>query len=148
MTDNPITITLQDGMLLHATTPHFDSIIPMDSSLETGGQGAGYRPLTMLLVGLGGCMAMDVMSILRKKHQEFNHFEIKFTDVQQAEEYPKIYTHIHMHVTASGPKITEEALARSLELAYTKYCPVNAMLSKAAQITYSYEVLPVIETAL
>lgn len=147
MTDK-ITITLKDGMHLEAFTPAYHEPIPLDADPSVGGQGLGHRPLTLLLVGLGGCMAMDAISILRKKRQEFDRFEVTFEVVETAEDHPKVYTQIHMHFTASGANISEEALARSLELSYTKYCPANAMLNKVAEITYSYEIVEAVpETA-
>jgi putative redox protein len=135
-----VTVTWKDGMYTEAKTPAFDGIIPLDGDRQSGGEGRGHRPLTMLLVGMGGCIVMDAVSILRKKRQEFTHLEVTF-DIQQPSEHPYVYTHVHMHVTASGPDISEEALARALELSYTKYCPATAMIKLAAQVDYSYEII-------
>lgn len=139
--DERVTVSLVNGMHLQAFTPDFPEVIPLDSDESVGGQGLGHRPLNMLLVGLGGCMAMDVVSILRKKRQDFSDLRISF-DVQRAEEHPKIFTRIQMHFRVVGDGVSEEALARALELSYTKYCPANAMLSQAAQIDYTYEIIP------
>jgi len=137
---NLVTVTYVDGMHLQAHTPHYDAPIPLDSDEAVGGQGKGHRPLQMLLVGLGGCMAMDALSILRKKRQEFDFFEVTF-ETEQRSDHPKAYTTINMHVRAGGANISAEALARALELSYEKYCPANAMLREAAQINYTYEIV-------
>ena len=138
-----ITLSWQDGLHMQVNTPNFDAPILLDADPEVGGQDKGHRPLQMLLVGLAGCMAMDTVSILKKKRQEFTHFEITFPEVVQREDHPHGYTHIKMHVTAGGPKISEEALARALQLSYEKYCPANAMLRAYAEIEYSYEIVTV-----
>lgn len=138
--DKQVTVKYKDGMHLEGYSTAFETPIPLDSDELVGGQGLGHRPLEMLLVGLGGCMLMDAISILRKKRQDFSQLEVSFS-TQKAEDHPKKYTAIQMHFTASGTNISEEALARALELSYTKYCPANAMLSAAAEISYSYEIL-------
>lgn len=137
---NQVKASLVDGMHLQVTTPGFSDPIPLDADAEVGGQGKGHRPLQMLLVGLAGCMSMDAVSILRKKRQVFDVFEVSI-DYEQAPDHPHIYTKIQLHFKAAGESISEEALARSLELSYTKYCPASAMLNQAAEITYTYEVV-------
>ena len=137
-----VTVTWQDGMYAEAKTPAFDGIIPLDADPGTGGLGRGHRALQMLLVGMGGCITMDAVSILRKKRQDFTHFEVSF-DFQQPDEHPYVYTRIHMHITAGGPDISEEALARALELSFTKYCPATAMIKQVAEVDYSYEIIAV-----
>jgi putative redox protein len=135
-----ITVRLVDGMHLEGLTPAFPAPIPLDADESVGGQNLGHRPLTLLLIGLGGCMSMDAISILRKKKQVFDRFEVSF-QVEQAPDHPKKYTKIHMHFIVGGQSVTPEAVERSLELSYTKYCPANAMLSTAAEITYTYEIV-------
>lgn len=135
-----VKVALVNGMHLQGFTKDFDEPILLDSDESVGGQKKGHRPMQVLLVALGSCMSMDTVSILRKKKQVFSDFYVEF-DTEQAEEHPKIYTKIHMHFTIKGASVSEEAVARSLELSYTKYCPANAMLGKAAEITYSYEVI-------
>jgi putative redox protein len=137
-----VTVTWQHDMYVEGKTPAFDGVIPMDSASDAGGQDKGHRPLTMLLVGMGGCIAMDAVSILRKKRQDFTHFEVTF-EVEQPDSHPYVYTRVHMHVTAGGPDLSEEALARALELSSTKYCPATAMIKQAAQVDYTYEIIDV-----
>jgi putative redox protein len=138
--EKKVRVELKNGMHLHAFSSAYDQPIPLDSDEAVGGQGMGHRPLEMLLVSLGGCMTMDAISILRKKRQEFDDFSVEL-QTEQADDHPHIYTKINMHFTVKGPKVTEEAMARSLELSYERYCPANAMLRQAADITYTYEVI-------
>jgi putative redox protein len=141
MTDK-ITITMQDGLYLHGSTPAFPEIIPLDADKSVGGTERGHRPLMVLLVGLGACMSMDAISILKKKRQDFNQFKVEFTEIEQQSDHPRIYTSLHMHFTVGGTNVSDEAVARSLELSYTKYCPANAMLGEVVEISYSYEIVP------
>lgn len=139
MTDK-VKVEVKNGMHLLAHSTGFSGEIPLDSDESVGGQGKGHRPLEMLLVGLGGCMTMDAISILRKKKQEFSEFYVEL-DTERAADHPKTFTKINLHFTVKGTNVTEEAVARSLELSYTKYCPASAMLSKAAEVSYTYEVI-------
>jgi len=134
-----VTVKLDSGMHLNAYSTAFDAPIPLDSDPDVGGQEKGHRPLEMLLIGLGGCMSMDAVSILRKKKQEFTDFEVSF-ETEQREDHPHAYTTINMHFIVSGSKVDEKAMARALELSYDKYCPANAMLKEYATINYSYEI--------
>ena len=147
MSEN-VKITLNDGMHLTGTTPAGEWTIPLDSDVSVGGQDKGHRPLDLLLVGLLGCMTMDTISILRKKRQDFTLFEGEVMDIERAADHPKTFTRLHLHFRAGGTNISEEALARSLELSYTKYCPAAAMLKQGVEIEYSYEIVPVAEVAL
>ncbi|MFP4324336.1 MAG: OsmC family protein [Anaerolineales bacterium] len=138
-----ITVNWEDGLSLNAYTPNHEAPIPLDADAEVGGQGKGHRPLQMLLVGLAGCMAMDAVSILKKKRQEFDHFQVWFDldEIEQNAEHPHYYTKIVIHFEAGGPNISAEALARAIELSYERYCPANAMLRAVADISYDYQIV-------
>ncbi len=138
-----ITLQWEDGLHLNAYTPHLDAPIPLDADDAVGGQGKGHRPLQMLLVSLGGCMAMDALSILKKKRQDFAHFKVWFDldEIEQNDGHPHYYTKIVMHFEAGGPDISEEALARAIQLSAEKYCPAHAMLRAVADISYDYKII-------
>ncbi|RMH74299.1 MAG: OsmC family protein [Gemmatimonadetes bacterium] len=104
-----------------------------------GPDGAGARPLEMLLVGLAGCTAMDVISILQKKRQHVTDFRVSVSG-KRAENHPKIYTDIHIEYHITGKEISEKAVERAIELSETAYCSASAMLGKAATITSSYQI--------
>jgi len=100
----------------------------------------GFRPLQLLLVGLCGCTAMDVVSVLQKKRQPFTGLQVKAT-AEQASEHPQVYTRIHLQYIVRGQGVAAEAVARAIELSQTKYCPAAAMLGKTATITTQYEIV-------
>ena len=114
--------------------------IPVDALIEHGGAGEGVSPMEMMLMGLGGCTAMDVISILKKKRQDVTDFEI-LLHADRAQEHPKVFTDVTIEFVVSGHGIDEEAVARAIELSDTKYCSGMAMMRKAVNITTSYRVV-------
>ena len=112
-----------------------DHTLPDESRSESG-----FRPLELLLAGLGGCTAMDVVSILEKKRQPFTSLQVNVTG-ERAAEHPKVYTRIHLEYVVTGDAVDARAVERSIELSQTKYCPATAMLGKAASITTSYRIV-------
>lgn len=100
------------------------------------GPGDAPGPKETLLAALAGCTSMDVASILRKKRQEVESYEIAVTG-ESAADHPKVFTSIEVEHRVRGA-VTAEALRRSIELSATSYCPVNAMLSAVATIEHRY----------
>ncbi|HIE39232.1 MAG TPA: osmotically inducible protein OsmC [Anaerolineales bacterium] len=112
-----------------------DHVLPGEEGRETG-----PRPMELLLLGLAGCTAMDVVSILQKKRQPFTGLEVRVT-AERAEEHPKVYTQIHLEFVVKGEGVDPRAVERSIDLSQTKYCSASAMLGKTAEITTSYRVV-------
>lgn len=108
--------------------------------LDEDREETGPRPVNLLLIGLCGCTGMDVVSILRKKRQPFTGVQVKAT-AERAEEHPKVFTDIHLEFVVTGKDVDPQAVERSIELSQTKYCPASAMLSQAAEITTSYQIV-------
>lgn len=108
--------------------------VPMDTTVEHGGSGQGTSPMELVLVALGGCTAMDVISILQKKRQDVTAFEIVLHG-DRATEHPKVYTEIVMEYIVTGHGVELEALERAVELSEGKYCSVNGMLRQSVKIT-------------
>lgn len=135
------TVTLRGGMTFDAlgTSGH---TVALDSDELVGGANQGFRPMEMLLVGLGGCTGMDVISILRKMHQEVTSYQVKVQG-NRAEEHPKVYTEITVEHVVKGKGPSVDAVKRAVELSATRYCPASAMLSKAVRITHKYRVIDV-----
>lgn len=111
--------------------------VVFDSAAEAGGLGHGLRPMEALLLALGGCTAMDVISILQKKRQDVTGFKINLKGWRAAE-HPRRYTEIALEFVVRGHDVSPEAVARSIELSETKYCSVAASLN--AKITTTYRV--------
>ena len=114
--------------------------LPLGVSSEAGGADDGFRPMELLLVGLAGCTAMDVISILEKKRQQVTAFEVK-TQGQRAADHPRIFTDIEIEYIVTGHNIDPAAVQRAVELSESKYCSAQAMLSKAASITNKITIL-------
>ncbi len=105
--------------------------------LDSGGeQGSiGPSPMELLLEGLAGCTAMDVVFILKKKRQKISGCEVHVEGVR-AEEHPKIYTDIELTYTIRGKNLSEKAVHDAVKLSTEKYCSASAMLEKAARLTH------------
>lgn len=101
---------------------------------------SGPRPMELLLIGLAGCTAMDVVSILQKKREPFTDLEVRVT-AERAQEHPLVYTQIHVEYTVKGRGVDPQAVERAIELSQTKYCSASAMLGKAAPITTSHQIV-------
>jgi putative redox protein len=108
--------------------------IPIGTAVDHGGAGDGTSPMELLLVGLGGCTGMDVVSILEKKRQSPTKFEVLIHG-DRVEEHPKVFNQISVEYVVTGHALDPEAVRRAVELSETKYCSVMATLRKSAQIT-------------
>ncbi len=115
--------------------------VMMDGRDDLGGAGAGSSPKELLLMALGGCTAMDVIPILRKKRVGLDGFEINLT-ANTREEHPQVYTDIHLEYVFYGNAISGADVERAIELSTTKYCSVSAMLRGSVSLTHSYRIEP------
>jgi len=113
--------------------------VTLDADPGVGGANSGFRPLELLAIGLAGCTAMDVISILRKKKQEVTAFDVRVEAEQQAE-HPHVFTTAKILYTVSGRNVDETAVRRAIELSTLKYCPAQAMLSRAFPMQMLYEI--------
>jgi putative redox protein len=114
--------------------------VVMDSAPDAGGRNLGVRPLEMLLLGLGGCTAFDVVSILHKSRQKIVDCEVEI-EAERAEDIPKVFTKIHLHFIVSGEDLDQNKVAKAIALSADKYCSASRMLEKTATITHDFEVV-------
>ena len=98
-------------------------------------------PMEMLLVGLAGCSALDVIDILKKKRQTPVDFKINVRGNQRTDVYPKIYTEFHIEYILWGDDLQEVDVARAIALSVEKYCSVGGTLGKAGPVTSSFRIL-------
>lgn len=107
---------------------------------DTAG-GTGAKPIEMVAVGLAGCTAFDVITILRQKyHQKVTGYQVR-VEADQAERPPQIFTTIRIHHVVTGVGINEAALEEAVRLSEEKYCSVGAMLQKTATFRTTHEII-------
>ena len=131
-------VNWQDGLKFIGMGPS-GFPIQMDAESALGGNDGGVRPMELIALGLIGCQAMDVISILQKKRQQVTGFEVKF-DGPRSPEFPKVFTRAEITFIVTGKQVSEDAVLRSIELAATKYCPASAMLEQAFPMGLHYEI--------
>ncbi|MBU4499072.1 MAG: OsmC family protein [Gammaproteobacteria bacterium] len=113
--------------------------IVMDGAPESGGKNLGVRPMEMLLLGLGGCSAFDVLLILRKGRQQVTDC-VADIDATRADTDPKVFTRIHVHFTVTGKGLDPKRVGQAVHLSAEKYCSASIMLGKTAEITHDFEI--------
>ena len=113
----------------------------MDARPEHGGEGAGPSPMETVLLALGGCTGMDVISILVKMRAPLAGLEIAIS-ADRADEHPRVFTRIALEYVFVGDGLRPEQVSRAVELSQERYCSVSAMLRKAAELTYSWRIVP------
>lgn len=136
----PITITATVDPArsrVEARTEH-DHRISMDGDPPEGDDAAA-GPKATLLAALAGCTSMDVASILRKKRQTANTYEIEVSG-ETADDHPRVFTTIRVEHRVAG-EVEAESLRRAIELSATRYCPVNAMLSAVVTVEHRYSLI-------
>jgi len=116
--------------------------VVMDASPDAGGRDLGIRPMEMLLLGLGGCTAFDVILILKKSRQQVLDCEVEI-DSDRAETIPKVFTRIHVHFVISGKNLDPVKVKKAVDLSADKYCSASEMLGKVAEMTHDFEIVEV-----
>ena len=106
---------------------------------ENGGRNLAPRPMELLLSGLGGCAAYDVVLILKRGRHDVKGCSVQLTS-ERADTDPKVFTKIHMQFTVSGKNLPAAAVERAIEMSHDKYCSATIMLGKTAEISTSFEI--------
>ena len=126
------TVELLEGMAFRAATDSGHELL-LDAAPEHGGADRGPRPMELLVVGLAGCTAMDVIGILRKMRQEVTGYRVRVT-AERSEQHPRVLTDIAVEHVVRGRGVSPEAVRKAVELSATRYCAVGAMLQRATAI--------------
>ncbi len=134
-----INVRWLSDMAFEAETGSGHSII-VDGPPDAGGKNQGPRPMEMLLVGMGACSSVDVISILKKSRLDIDNCEVKVT-AKRADEHPKVFTDIHLHFVVTGKELKEKTVQRAIELSAEKYCSASIMLGATAKVTHDYEIV-------
>jgi putative redox protein len=125
-------------MRFTATTEEGDSLT-MDTDPEGGGEGHGFRPVKLVLVGLGGCTGMDIIWILKRQRQEVTGLEMKVTGTRRKKD-PMYYETVQIEYVVRGRNLRESAVKRAIELSEQKYCSVRGIFRPDVKVTTSYRI--------
>jgi len=121
-------------------------VVPLGTDLSVGGDNDGPRPMELIVIGLAGCTAMDVISILQKKRQEITSFEVR-VHADRAADHPKVITRAVIEYVVTGRNVDEAAVLRAIELSAARYCPAQAMFAKVFPIELNYSLYEVGQSA-
>ena len=131
------------AVVLHAGDDLFVATTPSGHAqvLDTNSERASAAsPMELLLVALGGCTAVDVASILKKKRERVTDYRIEVRGARR-DEHPRAFTRIEVRHVVRGHNLSERAVAQAIELSESKYCSVAATLRPTAEIVSSYEIV-------
>jgi putative redox protein len=132
-------VTYVDGLRFVGEASSGHAVV-MDGDPQFGGRNTAARPTELLLIGLGGCSGMDVISVLKKKKQDVRNLEMNITG-ERASEHPQKFTDITIEFVVTGRNISVDAVKRAVELSMEKYCSVKATLEGVARIHFTYRVV-------
>lgn len=133
------TVTLQEGSTFEGVAGSGHRVT-MDVAPEVGGRNLGLRPMEMVLLGLGGCTAIDVLHMLRKGRQPITDMRVEL-DAERADDVPKVFTRIHLHFVLIGAGLDPHKIERAINLSASKYCSASMMLNKTAEMTHDFEIV-------
>lgn len=114
--------------------------VVMDGAPEAGGHNIGVRPMEMLLLGLGGCTAFDVVMILEKGREKVTGCEVEL-DGERASEEPRVFTKVKLVYTLVGKNLKPAAVERAINLSQEKYCSATRMFEKTAAIEHEWKIV-------
>ena len=133
---NKATVRIAGEELFVGTSPSGHAIVLDTDSARS----SAPSPVELLLVDLGSCTAVDVISILKKKRQDVREYVLEVSG-ERRDEYPRSYTSMHVHHILTGTNISPKAVEQAIELSETKYCSVAATLRPTVTIKSSFEII-------
>lgn len=123
-----------DGMLMVAEGGSGHTIT-MDGAPDVGGRNLASRPMEIMLMGMGGCTAIDVVSMLKKQRQDIEGVEVSLV-AERAEDHPKVFTSVKVVYTVRGRNLNKALVERAVSLSDEKYCSATAIIKKSANVTH------------
>lgn len=112
----------------------------MDKDVESGGHGAGFRPMEMILLGMGGCTGYDVVDILEKMREPVDDCVIEL-EAERADDHPTVFTKVRIRYIISGRGLNPKKVERAVSLSSEKYCPATIMIGKTAEVVHEIEIV-------
>jgi putative redox protein len=140
MTSMKARVSWVEGMMFTGKSGSGHTIV-LDGAPENGGRNAGIRPMELMLLGLAGCTAFDVVLILQRGREPVTNCVVE-VDAERAPTDPKVFTAIHLQYHLSGQGLSPQKVERAIQLSKEKYCSASIMLGQVAQITHSWTVDP------
>jgi putative redox protein len=113
--------------------------VHIDGSVNIGGEGLGASPMQLVLMALGGCSSMDVLSILKKMKQEVKNYRVEITGERAVDTIPAVFTNIQVHFILEGD-LDADKIEKAIQLSMDKYCSVTKMLETTVKIEHSFEI--------
>lgn len=136
------TVKWVDGVMFVGESGSGHAVV-MDGPPDHGGRNMGFRPMEMLLLGVGGCSSFDVVQILQKSRQQIMACVTTVT-AERVDAVPSVFSKIHLHFVVSGRDLKASAVERAVQLSAEKYCSASIMLGNAGvEITHDFEVIEV-----
>lgn len=115
--------------------------VVMDGAPEHGGRNLGFRPMELVLVGLGGCSAFDVVEILKKARQPVTDCLVEIS-AERADVVPAVFTNIHLGYKVVGSDLKDNLVARAVSLSVEKYCSASMMLRNGGvKVSHDYKIV-------
>jgi putative redox protein len=131
-------IRLTEGMTMIAKTESEQWVV-MDPGVSSGGAGGAPTPMEFVLMAFGSCIAMTATALLRKKTSALEELSVEL-DAERSESSPRVFTHITAKFTVRGEGLKENDVEWAIKQAHARFCPVGAMLGKAVELDYKWEV--------
>jgi len=113
--------------------------VELDAKEAIGGEGKGFRPMEMLLIGLGGCSGIDMVNVLTKQKEPLDDVKIQIKATRKDEEMPPIFDVIDIHFELQGA-LNVQKVERALALTFDKYCSVSNILGRSAKLNFTYTI--------
>ena len=113
--------------------------VELDAKVAIGGEGKGFRPMEMLLIGLGGCSGIDMVNVLTKQKEPLDDVKIAINATRKDAEMPPIFDIIDIHFDLFGDLSTAK-VERALSMTFDKYCSVSNILGRSAKINFTYKI--------
>ena len=114
--------------------------VVMDGAPDAGGRNVGFRPMEMMLIGLGGCSAFDVVMILKRGREPITDCVVEL-EAQRATTDPKIFTAIELVYKVTGKNLDPNKVERAVSLSAEKYCSATKIMSATAKLTHRVEII-------
>ena len=135
----------ESPLLFEATGPNGIKV-SLDSPVSSGGEGRGFSPKILLMLALGGCTGMDVISMLRKMRQDVTDYHLEIKGWERTE-HPQKFDRIIVEHVLTGHNLSQEAVDRAIKLSHEKYCGVSASLAGSVEIEMTSRLVEAVEVA-